>query len=213
MQAICKNLKRLRKAKGLTQEELAARLHVTRQAVSNWERGTNLPDLALLSELAQALEADVTELLYGPQPKAGEPSPAEKRRRIVTAAVLWGVCAVLFLMVFSWKDEVYAAYLRARHTVFTTIYGYLLRPLAYLCLGMAVPATVSIWRDLAPASRRARSVLFWLGVGILLLMAAVLLIQWQTGRLIWVWYHLWSSPVPFLVSGALLFCGWRRKAG
>lgn len=213
MQAICKNLKRLRKAKGLTQEELAARLHVTRQAVSNWERGTNLPDLALLSELAQALEADVTELLYGPQPKAGELSPAEKRRRIVTAAVLWGVCAVLFLMVFGWKDEVHAAYLRARHTVFTTIYGYLLRPLAYLCLGMAVPAFVSIWRDLAPADRRVRWLLLGLGVGILLLMAAVLLIQWHTGRLIWVWYQLWSSPAPFLVSGALLFCGRRRKAG
>ena len=127
--------------------------------------------------------------------------------------MLWSACVVLFLMVFGWKDEVYAAYVRARHTAFTTIYGYLLRPMAYLCLGMAVPAFVPIWRDLAPASRRARSVLFWLGVGILLLMAAVLLIQWQTGRLIWVWYHLWSSPVPFLVSGALLFCGWRRKAG
>lgn len=213
MQAICKNLKRLRKAKGLTQEELAARLHVTRQAVSNWERGTNLPDLALLSELAQALEADVTELLYGPQPKAGELSPAEKRRRIVTAAVLWGVCAVLFLMVFGWKDEVHAAYVRARHTVFTTIYGCLLRPMAYLCLGMAVPAFVSIWRDLGPADRRIRWLLLGLGVGILLLMAAVLLIPWYTGRFIWVWYQLWTSPAPFLVSGALLFCGWRRKAG
>ena len=33
------NLKALRKARGMTQEELAARLHVVRQTVSKWEKG------------------------------------------------------------------------------------------------------------------------------------------------------------------------------
>lgn len=36
------NLKALRKAKGLTQEELAARLHIVRQTVSKWEKGISL---------------------------------------------------------------------------------------------------------------------------------------------------------------------------
>lgn len=36
------NLKALRKAKGLTQEELAARLHIVRQTVSKWEKGGSL---------------------------------------------------------------------------------------------------------------------------------------------------------------------------
>lgn len=36
------NLKALRKAKGLTQEELAARLHIVRQTVSKWEKGVSL---------------------------------------------------------------------------------------------------------------------------------------------------------------------------
>lgn len=35
------NLKALRKAKGLTQEELAARLHIVRQTVSKWEKGVS----------------------------------------------------------------------------------------------------------------------------------------------------------------------------
>lgn len=45
MHDIARNLKCLRRQRGLTQEELAARLHVTRQAVSNWERNRNLPEL------------------------------------------------------------------------------------------------------------------------------------------------------------------------
>jgi len=39
---LSENLKRLRKAKGLTQAELAARLNVVRQTVSKWEKGLSL---------------------------------------------------------------------------------------------------------------------------------------------------------------------------
>ena len=39
------NLIRARKARGMTQEELAARLSISRQAVSKWETGESLPDL------------------------------------------------------------------------------------------------------------------------------------------------------------------------
>ena len=42
MSDIMKNIKRLRQRKGLTQEELGSKLHVTRQAVSNWETGLSL---------------------------------------------------------------------------------------------------------------------------------------------------------------------------
>ena len=38
---LAENLKALRKAKGLSQEELAARLHVVRQTVSKWEQGVS----------------------------------------------------------------------------------------------------------------------------------------------------------------------------
>lgn len=43
-----KNLKALRKQKGITQEELAARLNVVRQTVSKWEKGLSVPDSELL---------------------------------------------------------------------------------------------------------------------------------------------------------------------
>ena len=57
------NLKTLRKAKGLSQEELAIRLNVVRQTVSKWEKGLSVPDADLLIHLADICEVSVTELL------------------------------------------------------------------------------------------------------------------------------------------------------
>ena len=52
-----------RKTLGLTQKDLAARLHVTDKAVSKWERGMSYPDVTLLEPLAAALDLTVEELM------------------------------------------------------------------------------------------------------------------------------------------------------
>ena len=57
------NIKTLRKNKGLTQEELAARLNVVRQTVSKWEKGFSVPDADILQRIAEILEVDVKQLL------------------------------------------------------------------------------------------------------------------------------------------------------
>lgn len=57
------NLKTLRKAKGLSQEELAIRLNVVRQTISKWEKGLSVPDADLLIRLADIFEVSVSELL------------------------------------------------------------------------------------------------------------------------------------------------------
>ena len=58
-------IRRLREEKGLTQEELAARLHVTGKAVSKWETGQGLPDITLLEPIAKALDISMIELFSG----------------------------------------------------------------------------------------------------------------------------------------------------
>lgn len=59
------NLKKIRKDKGYTQEALAKELNVVRQTVSKWEKGLSLPDVDILSKIADILETDVNILLDG----------------------------------------------------------------------------------------------------------------------------------------------------
>jgi len=53
----------LRKEKGITQKELANRLYISDKAVSKWETGHSVPDITLLTPLAEQLGVTVTELL------------------------------------------------------------------------------------------------------------------------------------------------------
>lgn len=58
-----KKIAELRKEKGLTQKELAEKLHVTDKAISKWERGINFPELMVMENLAEELDVSVVELL------------------------------------------------------------------------------------------------------------------------------------------------------
>lgn len=57
------NIKALRKSKGLSQEELAIKLHVVRQTISKWENGLSVPDSDMLISLSEVLETPVSTLL------------------------------------------------------------------------------------------------------------------------------------------------------
>ena len=73
-----------RKRMGLSQEELAARLGVSRQAVSKWELGTSTPDPSNIVALAKLFGITTDELLmdepqqqtYDPQPPPNAPQPS-----------------------------------------------------------------------------------------------------------------------------------------
>lgn len=58
-------IKQLRKEKGISQEELATIFNVSNRTVSRWETGFNMPDISLLSEIAEYFEVSVDDLLQG----------------------------------------------------------------------------------------------------------------------------------------------------
>lgn len=69
MHIISKNIKALRLERGWTQQEMADILFVTRQTVSNWENGKALLDVETLLQIAEKLDIDVNELVYGKNEK------------------------------------------------------------------------------------------------------------------------------------------------
>ena len=84
MKDIGKNIKQLRIDRNLTQDELAEKLFVTRQTVSNYEIGKSRPDVEMLTRIAEVLQSDVNALIYGSAP---DTKKAEQTRLIAGAAL------------------------------------------------------------------------------------------------------------------------------
>lgn len=80
-------LVQLRKEKDMTQKELAERLYVSDKAVSKWERGLSLPDIALLQPLAEALGISVTEVLSGQRIEPDRTMTVGEVEPLLTAAL------------------------------------------------------------------------------------------------------------------------------
>ena len=77
----------LRKEKGLMQKELAEKLYVSDKAVSNWERGRSIPDVAILVPLAEILGVTVTELLECRRLPKDEPMDSQQTEEIVKKVI------------------------------------------------------------------------------------------------------------------------------
>ena len=58
-------LKKLRKEKGITQEQLAETLSVSGRTVSRWETGNNMPDISILVDIADYYDISIPEIISG----------------------------------------------------------------------------------------------------------------------------------------------------
>lgn len=64
------NLTELRKNKGITQDQLAEKLDISRQAVSKWESGVSFPDMKIFPDLCKILDTTPNQLFCGEEKKA-----------------------------------------------------------------------------------------------------------------------------------------------
>lgn len=87
----------LRKARGMTQKELAESLHISDKSVSRWERGETAPDLSLLPALAEHLNVTLDELLSGRKPalQTAAPSEAFSAGLVCRSMRAQGICTIL----------------------------------------------------------------------------------------------------------------------
>lgn len=109
MSKISRNIKKIRKEKGITQEALAEKLFVTRQAVSNWENDKTKPDIESLEMLAEALGVDIEELIYGEKKAViiSQDKTKQKNRIKITLAIVGTifVASGLAVLFFGfWRD-------------------------------------------------------------------------------------------------------------
>jgi len=77
----------LRRETNMTQKELAERLYISDKAVSKWERGLSIPDVALLVPLAEQLGVTVTELLECRRIPQEEPMDSEQTEELVQKVI------------------------------------------------------------------------------------------------------------------------------
>ena len=187
MNDVGKNIRRYREEKKLTQDALAEKLHVTRQAVSNWETGKNQPDLETLEALAGALDLEPAELIYGKK----QEYPCFQRKAVIWVIVL-GVLALLALL-----DALILLPLlmELRKKTFNTlpyaVNQLTVLPLGFVAAGMLIPAVLSLRRSVEPGKR---------GKLALRIAAVLLLIPWLLTMPI-----LLSFLLPFRLPGIALF--------
>ena len=106
MASVGTHIKRLSAARHMTQEDLAERLFVTRQAVSAWETGKALPDVEMLERIAAALDADVTEVIYG-TPQSPDLRRVKRRWALIGSSFAIIISVLFFILL---KNGTYGTY-------------------------------------------------------------------------------------------------------
>ena len=86
-------IKKLRTVNNLTQAEFADKLGVTYQAVSKWENGKNLPDIAILKEISEKFNIDINELLDTKKEK-------KNKKVLIIASVVVLIIAIVLSIIF-----------------------------------------------------------------------------------------------------------------
>ena len=88
--SIAKNLRQLRLLSGMTQEQVAEKIGVTRQTLSNYESGRTRPDVDMLAQLSTIYGTDIDGVIYG------ENRTLKMQRSIKIAAIIvYGLLTVL----------------------------------------------------------------------------------------------------------------------
>jgi transcriptional regulator with XRE-family HTH domain len=199
---IAKNIQSLRKETGLTQSQLAERLNYSDKAVSKWERGDSVPDIAVLKQIADMFGVTVDYLLCSEHEEPAPP-PCEEEIRPDTDSVsrqsvrtrgfvtgmsillVWLAALILFLVFDTAEIDV-----RSHWIVFAC----------------AVPASLVLWLVMNSIwFNRRRNYLI-----ISLLMWSVLILAFVT---VWIFVRraLWLISLPGIPGQAIIVMWSRLK--
>ncbi len=211
-----KNIVKLRKERGLSQEQLAKELHVTRQAVSNWETGRTQPDLDMLESLAETFQTDILVVIYGrlPLKEDGEIREAQRRRHLCLTLIL-GLAALsgyILSAVISGKLNIIRQ--RTYNAWPYIVFNSFVRPFVNIPAGMALLHGLNLFGTVRISRADLRRGVLILGILMITLYLAAAL--WIYGvipfpiyapRWMWKIHNSGFSEALFFITGLSLYLG------
>ena len=226
MSSIGKNIRNLRKQKKMSQEHLAGLLHVTRQAVSNWENGKSQPDIETLEAIAGAFDTDILMVLYG---RRQEEDSAEvkqaQRKQYIRKAILWGILTLAGTLIYvftrEWTERIVQRYYDAQPRFLSTL---ILGPVCFFAGTITFMNIVGLLGDIRIKQGWVRRTVLGISIGLLvfyIISAASILVPLLLPEVhifdklfmglnhisLLLGYRLAKVPPLFFVSAAGIFLG------
>lgn len=193
MRDIAKNIKTLRTQKNMTQDELAEKLFVTRQTVSNYETGKSRPDVDMLVRIAEVLDTDVQTLIYGlPTPPDRKTEYIRLGIQIALTIVFW----ILYIQLAKIADEIRTS----RYITWPNLVLYWFRGPLLVFSGWVFLQLLGVAAKLKPISGASVK---WIRRGLWILLGAYLAGTLSMLLMAWVPFPRWWTQITWYLVGIL----------
>lgn len=148
MNNIGKTIRHIREKKGMTQDELAEKLFVTRQTISSYETGRTKPDIEMLVKLSSVFDKDILDMIYGPPDLQVY---IKMKRRFFFAAIISALMLICNHFLTNWAALVKTSQYNPFPTFLVNV---LFKPLMYCLLGWTVTQGIGTFSKLRPFKER-----------------------------------------------------------
>jgi len=164
MSSVSRNLKKIRKERNMTQDELAEKVSVTRQTISNWETNKSQPDLDSLVLLGEVLGTDAHELIYGN--RKNEYVRFQKKNVFLTVLflLLAVIEGVLELTVVPSMIKTFRYYFRYYGAL--TVIAFIIRPLTFFDIGCLLMSFNSLFFNIT-VQKKTKLIILLVSLGLI----------------------------------------------
>ena len=201
MRDIGKNIKQLRTQKNMTQDELAEKLFVTRQTVSNYETGRSRPDVEMLAKIAEVLDTDANTVIYGLPEDTG-------RKKTYTVTTIGAAVILLLVLPLPWLNSITDRIGGVRFILWPRyLFVVYYIPFILLCAGWEAMQILSLFTKLTPLSKTKwllRGCLMFIAFYVLMTLLLILPIDKPMWFMYILYFLLGAHPNIFSINFAYL---------
>lgn len=220
MTSVGKNLKNIRKKNDLTQDELAEKLSVTRQAVSNWENGKTEPDIETLTNISQIFDISIDELVDGIPKGIKELRGKKSHLYIGIGFTVFYVISSLLMIIF---EKPLHDYVNSTYDVFYSAFSVLVwKPLTVVSAGIGISALISYISGLYMENKNLRIVFLIFGLVISVCTSGFMIFQFLGFQIfqnltalhsVFINYYVFlcEHTILHIFGAVLIFFGTARK--